>query len=225
MTSEWQETVPLATLHQVDLDAAEQTRDEKNSEHLSAPGPAIQFGRPRRLRIWIALPLLLSVVATAGIASSLIGWLISRRILSPSLEDENAAFRGALVADEGRHAHSDGTTLYGLAISTVAVHVVSFTTPVVLGVYSYWLANLWIQNQENGRTAAMPTPVQYGLLVGLCGSFGLSNAYGAATYMMQSRKKRPAVSSVLVSAFGAVVVLLFINYALSCVDISRNESN
>lgn len=63
----------------------------------------------------------------------------------------------------------------------------------------------------------MPTPVQYGLLVGLCRSSGLVNAYDAARYMMQPRKKRPAVSSILVSAFIVVVVMLFINYTLSYV--------
>ncbi|KAJ7233849.1 hypothetical protein B0H12DRAFT_1327793 [Mycena haematopus] len=222
MTFELQETVPLAALHrdQVNVDAAEQTEDKTDltSADLTTPS-TIQFGRPRRLRIWTVLPLLLSLVATAGIASCLIGWLLSRRVLSPGLADENATFRGALVADEGRHAHGDGTTMYGLAISSIAAHLVTFTTPVVLGVYSYWLASMWIRNQESGRTDAMPTPVQYGLLVGLCGSSGLMNAYGAARYMLQPRKKRATVSSILVSAFGAVLAMLFINYALSLADL------
>lgn len=97
------------------------------------------------------------------------------------------------------------------------MHVVSFTTPVVLGVCSYWFASIWIRNQQRGQSDMMPTPVQYGLLVGLCRSSGLVNAYDAARYMMQSKKKRPAVSSILVSAFVVVVVMLFINYTLSYV--------
>ncbi|KAJ7602853.1 hypothetical protein DFH06DRAFT_1488584 [Mycena polygramma] len=187
----------------------------------------IQFGRPKRVGILPSLPVLLSFAATAGTASCLIGWLLSRRVLSPSTAEESSTFRGALVAAEGRQqllvsagGNNDGTetTMYGLAISSVAVHVVSFTTPVVLGVCSYWFASLWIRKQQRGQNEMMPTPVQYGLLLGLCRSSGLTNAYDAARYMMQSRKKRPALSSILVSAFAVVAVMLFINYALSIAD-------
>ncbi|KAF8201217.1 hypothetical protein K438DRAFT_1821617 [Mycena galopus ATCC 62051] len=202
------------------VDNVEQTNDktELTPTDLTTPS-AIHFGRPGRLRTITVLPLLLSLVATAGVASCLIGWLLSRRVFSPSSADEDATFRGALIAAEGRHSDADVTTMYGLAISTVAVHVVAFTTPVVLGVYSYWLASMWIRNQENGRTDAMPTPVQYGLLVGLCGSSGLMNVYDAAKYMLQPRMKRPAISSLLFSAFTAVAAILFINYALSIADL------
>ncbi|KAJ7115086.1 hypothetical protein C8R43DRAFT_1156260 [Mycena crocata] len=187
----------------------------------------IQLGQPKRVGMLPALPVLLSFAATAGTASCLLGWLLSRRVVSDIAAVDKDTFCAALLAAEGRQRFPIGvggnntgteTTMYGLAISSVAVHVVSFTTPVVLGVCSYWFASAWIHAQQRGQSEKMPTPVQYGLILGLCGSSGFRNAYDTARYMLQSRNKRPAMSLVLVCAFVVVVVMLFINYTLSIAD-------
>jgi hypothetical protein len=93
--------------------------------------------------------------------------------------------------------------------------LVSFTTPFVLSVFAHSLASMWIEQQTRGRDGSLPTPAQYGHLVGLCGAFGLSSVYDAGKYLALGRKKRPSAPMALVAAFLAALVALVINYALS----------
>ncbi|KAJ7636441.1 hypothetical protein FB45DRAFT_1001545 [Roridomyces roridus] len=159
-----------------------------------------QLGTARPVGLLAVIPLVLSFITTTGIASALIGWLLTRRVPSPGTAEEASQFRGALVAAEGHnqfsfgsgsgngtqdHSSGSSTTMYGLAISTVSrsfakVHVVSLTTPLVIGFVAYWFADIWIKNQQRGQHKRMPTPVQYGLLVDLCRSAGLFSVYDAA---------------------------------------------
>lgn len=94
--------------------------------------------RSRRFNFAILLPALMTSVMAAGVASALLGWLVSRRVYST----DNSAFHHALVAAESRandgagiqlishlfgadqgdnSVDGAGTTMYGLALSSVAV--------------------------------------------------------------------------------------------------------
>ncbi|KAJ7192627.1 hypothetical protein GGX14DRAFT_479779 [Mycena pura] len=188
--------------------------------------PTVYLGISRRYNFSILLPALMTSLISAGTASALLGWLVSRRVKSA---DSNA-FQGALVAIEGPPTifyqifgpvHNDGgvTTMYGLALSSLAVHVVLFTIPFVLGVFAYLLANMWLKGQKCGHVGSLPTPTQYGHLVGLCGSSGIQSVYETAKYLLVGRRKRPAVSTTLAVAFCATSVALLVNYSLSIADL------
>ncbi|KAF7339073.1 hypothetical protein MVEN_01983700 [Mycena venus] len=172
-------------------------------------------------------PPLMTSLISAGTASALLGWLISRRVKSA---DSNA-FHYALVAIESPptifdqifgpvQSGNDGvaTTMYGLALSSLVVYVVPFTIPFVLGVFAYLLANMWLKGQKCGHVGSLPTPTQYGHLIGLCGSSGIRSVYDAAKYLL-FRRRRPAVSTTLVGAFFATSFALLVNYSLSIADL------
>ncbi|KAJ6533723.1 hypothetical protein B0H19DRAFT_1272358 [Mycena capillaripes] len=181
--------------------------------------PTIYLGISRQYNFGILLPALVTSLISAGTASGLLGWLISRRVKSA---DSNA-FHNALIAIEGSPtmfdqifgpalSDNDGgaTIMYGLALSSLVVHVVPFTIPFVLGVFAYLLANMWLKGQKCGH---------YGHLVGLCGSSGIQSVYDTAKYLLFGRRKRPAVSTTLAVAFFATSVALLVNYSLSIADL------
>ncbi|KAJ7663148.1 hypothetical protein DFH06DRAFT_1189463 [Mycena polygramma] len=196
----------------------------------------IRLGPSRRFNLTIAFPALLTSLLAAGAASLLLGWLLSRRVTA----DGDTAFHNALVAAETRQSNSSNvslfsklfgadqgensnegsrTVMYGLAMSSFAAHLVSFTTPFVLSVFAYLLASMWLQDQIHGHIASLPTPTQYGHLVGLCGSFGLASLFDTAKYLSRRRRERVAASTTLITAFFAALVALVMNYALSLSDL------
>ncbi|KAJ7259327.1 hypothetical protein C8J57DRAFT_1720493 [Mycena rebaudengoi] len=208
---------------------------EDSEQSILPPAPKnsnLRLGPYRRFNCGILLPALATSLITAGLASALLIWLLSRRVDAT----DNKAFHHAIVAAESRPRAAsniplisqifgvdpggeDRTTMYGLAMSSVAAHLVSFTTPFVLSVFAYSLASMWIEQQTRGRDGSLPTPTQYGHLVGLCGAFGLSSVYDAGKYLALGRKKRQSAPMALVAAFLAALVALLINYALSLSDL------
>ncbi|KAJ7692591.1 hypothetical protein B0H17DRAFT_1061327 [Mycena rosella] len=194
-----------------------------------APATGVRPGAPRRYNFGILLTALVVSLVAAGAASALLGWLLSRRVYSA----DNSAFHQALIATESRpkildmvlggnpSVGSSGaeTTMYGLALSSLLVHLVPFTIPLMLSVFAYLVANMWLRAQTRGHLVALPTPTQYGHLVGLCGAFGFLSLYDTAKYLSSGRKERPAASKSLVAAFVAALVALLINYAPSLSDL------
>lgn len=90
------------------------------------PSATVHLGPSRRYNFGVLLPALLTSLIAAGAASALLGWLLSRRVTMP----DNSAFNHALVAAESRlsflgqifNSHdSTGTTMYGLALSSLVV--------------------------------------------------------------------------------------------------------
>ncbi|KAI0033652.1 hypothetical protein K488DRAFT_69694 [Vararia minispora EC-137] len=197
-------------------------------------------GAQHRLGLIPILPALLSSLVTTGAASLLLTWLLTRRVTThPS--DENDFFHSAIVAAEGKHGSITDllrqvlgaqqnvtgnveTTMYALAISTVTVHIVSFTIPFVLGVFGYWLAFGWIRDQERRHRDDLPTPTQYGLILALFGSFGFTSAYDTMNYISRRRRTRPAIPTILISAFVAVTIALCINYTLWLAQYDKTRS-
>ncbi|KAJ7651400.1 hypothetical protein FB45DRAFT_35549 [Roridomyces roridus] len=212
---------------------------ENDPSAMAEKGP-ITYSPPQHFNIWILLPGFLTAVLCAGAASALLGWLILRRVVS--VDDD--LFRGALVAFEGHKgdvsrqgilAHLFGGTvqsnsatgsgatseniMYGLAMSSVAAHLVSFTLPFTLSTFAYLLASMWMQAQTRGRISALPTPTQYGHLVGLCGSFGPVSVYDAGMYLSHGRKSRLPAPTALIAAFFAALVALMLTYLSSLADL------
>ncbi len=76
---------------------------------------------------------------------------------------------------------------------------------------------MWILAQEKERTGSMPTAVQYGLLVKLCGSANLFSAYETMQYLTRGRERRSKAPTSLIFAFTILVLAIFLNYLLSYV--------
>ncbi|KAK0471923.1 hypothetical protein IW261DRAFT_826521 [Armillaria novae-zelandiae] len=192
----------------------------------SKPQTRVSYGGSRRLSITVIIPGILIFIACAGLASSLLAWLQSRRIES-HISREDQYFRNALVAIEGAtapHKLDDGslesdTTMYGLAISAVSGQVVSLTVPFLLGLLGYRLASMWILAQEKERTGSMPTAAQYGLLVKLCGSANIFSTYETVKYLKRGREQRSQAPSTLIFAFVVLVVAIVLNHLLSAADL------
>ncbi len=80
------------------------------------------------MSIAVIVPGILIFIASAGLASSLLIWLQSRRVQS-HIPHEDPYFLNALVAIEGTTAPhklddgslESGTTMYGLAMSSLSV--------------------------------------------------------------------------------------------------------
>lgn len=109
---------------------------------LAHTSPSTHVGNVHRLRFAVALPALISAIAVAGAATALLVYLLSRRIIAHDSSQE-PAFRGAIVAHEPAVNNifsmlvqtagasnsnvsnsAPETTLYGLALSSVAVSFV-----------------------------------------------------------------------------------------------------
>ncbi|KAJ6494373.1 hypothetical protein C8R45DRAFT_1095297 [Mycena sanguinolenta] len=104
--------------------------------------------------------------------------------------------------------------MYGLALSSLATHLISLTVPFLMSGFAYLLASMWIQTQLHGNVSSLPSPTQYGHLVSLCSSVSLGSVYDTAKYLSH-RRRRPAPSTTLVAAFFATRVALVLTYALS----------
>ncbi|KAJ6478090.1 hypothetical protein C8R47DRAFT_1139322, partial [Mycena vitilis] len=202
----------------------------------------IRLGPSRQFNLTIAFPALLTSLLAAGAASLLLGWLLSRRVTA----DGDTAFHNALVAAETRQSNSSNvslfsklfgadqgensnegsrTVMYGLAMSSFAAHLVSFTTPFVLSVFAYLLASMWLQDQIHGHIASLPTPTQYGHLVGLCGSFGLASLFDTAKYLSRRRRERVAASTTLITALPYFNTTLCLSPAPFMIQYSDTWSN
>ncbi|KAJ7663158.1 hypothetical protein DFH06DRAFT_1324634 [Mycena polygramma] len=175
-----------------------------------APNDDIWLAPARRLNpgFGFAFPALSTSLISAGIASRLLGWLLSHRVRSPW---SDPAFRNALVVAD------NSSNTYGLTLSSVLAQWVGFSMPFVLGVFAYYLAYRWLQDQIHGKISSLPTPTQYGHLFGLCFSFGLQSVFDTAKYLW--RPQRAASSKTLNVAFLASLAALLTTYAVSVSDL------
>ncbi|KAK0213730.1 hypothetical protein IW262DRAFT_327302 [Armillaria fumosa] len=214
-------------LHVVPISSAESSGVSLLDDHDSSkPQTRVSYGGRRRISIVVIVPGILIIIACAGLASSLLVWLQSRRIES-HISCEDPYFHNAIVAIEGKrvpHRLDDGslesdTTMYGLTMSSLSAQLVAFTVPFLLGLLSYRLASMWIFAQEKERTGSMPTAAQYGLLVKLCGSANIFSAYETVQYLKRGREQRSQVPSSLTFAFVVLVLALLLNHLLSATDL------
>ncbi|KAG7441156.1 uncharacterized protein BT62DRAFT_997358 [Guyanagaster necrorhizus] len=197
-----------------------------DSHKSSKPQTRVSYGRRRRISIAVIIPGILTFAATAGLASSLLAWLLSRRVKS-HIPREDPYFLDAVVAIEGTRAPQrldDGslkldTTMYGLAISSLSAQLVALTVPFLLGLLGYRLASMWILAQEKVHTRSMPTAIQYGLLVKLCGSANLCSAYETVQYLKRGRERRSQAPPSLVFALIILILAIALNHLLSAADL------
>ncbi|GJE98193.1 hypothetical protein PsYK624_144160 [Phanerochaete sordida] len=219
------EVIPLNPLRLSKFDA-----NTSASGSPKRPLPEVfSYGKLRRPRTILWLPALGVALGCFGIVAGMLLWLLTRRVRD-HIPSEDSQFRRALVALEGSPSatatDADGTinlnaTLYGLTIATIAASskLVSFATPIVVGVFALRLASSWVSVHPRSQLQALPTAAQYGLVMKLCSSPSLMNLLGVGSYVRQGEKRRAHVAPLLSTATVVVCVLLALSYALSVVDI------
>ncbi|KAK0471349.1 hypothetical protein IW261DRAFT_1612076 [Armillaria novae-zelandiae] len=214
-------------LHIAPLPSADSAGVSLLDDHDSyKPQTHVSYGSRKRISVAVMVPGILIFITCAGLASTLLVWLQSRRVQS-HISREEPYFLNAVVAIEGTrapHKLSDGslesdTTMYGLAISAVSAQVVALTAPFLLGLLGYHLASMWILAQERECTVSMPTAAQYGLLVKLCGSANIFSAYETVQYLKRGREQRSQAPSSLIYAFAVLVFAILLNHLLSAADL------
>ncbi|KAJ7708753.1 hypothetical protein B0H17DRAFT_1030767 [Mycena rosella] len=181
----------------------------------NSPGPS------RRIGCFAVLPGLLTVVVSWVLATAILVWLYSRRITDhPSTEDP--FFNGALVAVEKVAApkhDADGSvlaqsSLYGLTISSLASTIVPITIPLLMGLFAFLVAADWLHAQESGRTNALPTAPQYGMMVHMFSSAGFKAVYDYASFFWSPSTAVAQPIAAIRKCLAALLVLLTFNYLL-----------
>ncbi|SJK98259.1 uncharacterized protein ARMOST_01522 [Armillaria ostoyae] len=192
----------------------------------SKPHTRVSYGGRRRVSIAVIIPGILIFITSAGLAFALLIWLQSRRV-EFHIPREDPYFLDAIVAIEGTTAPhrlddgslESGTTMYGLAMSSLFAPLVTLTLPFLLGLLGYRLASMWILAQEKERTGSMPTAAQYGLLVKLCGSANLFSAYETVRYLKRGRERRPQAPSILIVTLTILLLAIVLNHLLFAADL------
>ncbi|KAJ7156856.1 hypothetical protein C8R43DRAFT_1125433 [Mycena crocata] len=187
---------------------------EKSSAPLE-PGPS------RRMGFLAILPGLLAVIVSWALATAMLAWLYSRRITDhPSSEDK--FFRNALVAIEKAAApknNDDGSvmpesSLYGLTISSLSSTVIRITIPLLMTIFAFLVAADWLSAQDSGRTHALPTPAQYGMMVHMFSSTGLKTIYDYSSFFRRPSLAAAQPVAALKKCLFALIVLQVFNYGI-----------
>ncbi|THU97863.1 hypothetical protein K435DRAFT_50348 [Dendrothele bispora CBS 962.96] len=183
------------------------------------------YGEYRRVTRWIALPTLLTALLSTAIASILLGWLLANRVTDP-IDSDAGSFHRALVAVEQKSEtvqNVDGsvtleTRLYGLTLSSIGVQVLSMTMPWPIALFGAWIASAWWRAMQEENNDALPTPLQYGLLVKLLGVSGSMSIYATFKYLRRGSNDRANVSSYFILSFIVVLIILSLRYSMSIAD-------
>ncbi|KAJ7940236.1 hypothetical protein B0H13DRAFT_3526 [Mycena leptocephala] len=136
-------------------------------------------GRPR----WIfTLPALVIALLTFVMATMLLVYLVAiRRVPDPSGSDTSAIYVSELATD----------TLVGLAITTVATHMVSISVPFLISVAAYCVAGKWLREQEfprQTRTAFPTLSSRYGFMIKMLATSKITSVIEAGRYYRESKR-------------------------------------
>lgn len=170
---------------------------------------------------------MLVVFLSAGLAIFLVTWLNVHQAQGLAGYEPGffAAVRnGTFIVDEGYHESGDvvQASLRALTFSSVASHVVGLTSSFLMTLVAYRTASQWIESSRRlseGARDQNPTPVQYGLLVGLLGASNIMSLYKAIRYALRSKEHRSKLPSIFVEPLIIASVVLALNHALGVSDL------
>ncbi|KAG9034415.1 hypothetical protein FS837_002205 [Tulasnella sp. UAMH 9824] len=184
--------------------------------------------KQRRVPIFTGvLPTMLVVFLSGGLAVFLLIWLRMHQaegILGYEPGFLTAIRNGTFIVDEGYK--EDGqviqASLRALTFSSVAGHVVGLTSSFLMTLVAYRTASQWLETSQSLRQGAEdqnPTPVQYGLLLGLLGASNIMSVYNAIRYALRSKKRRSKLPSIFIQPLIIASVVLVLNHALGVGDL------
>ncbi|KAG8914567.1 hypothetical protein FRC00_012391 [Tulasnella sp. 408] len=192
------------------------------------PPQVIPSAKQKRVPIFTGvLPTMLVVFLSAGLAIFLVTWLHVHQAQGLWGYEPGffAAIRnGTFIVDEGYHESGAvvQASLRALTFSSVASHVVGLTSSFLMTLVAYRTASQWLESSRRlneGAEDQNPTPVQYGLLVGLLGASNIMSLYQAIRYALRSKERRSKLPSIFVEPLIIASVVLAMNHALGVSDL------
>ncbi|CAL1714890.1 unnamed protein product [Somion occarium] len=176
-------------------------------------------GRRQRLSLTLIFPTILVVIGTAGVATLFLLCLLLHKTQANDVWRDRA-----FIVDEGTKLEGGraAARLLGLTISSAASEIVSITTPILIGLYAFRVARDWLSLSRKDALEDdryLPTPLQYGLLVGLLGGAGLGALMQAGSYLTRGRRRRVQTSSMLIQSFLVTLTIYILTHAISGVDL------
>ncbi|KAK7689467.1 hypothetical protein QCA50_007259 [Cerrena zonata] len=188
-----------------------------NGNTKSKSGHSLSIAQGRRLDISLKflVPLILIVVGVAGLGTLFLVWLFLNQIEGHDVWKDKALF-----LDEGTHLEGDteSARLLGLTISSGASKAVTFTTPFLVGLYSFYVARTWLRSISSGKPN-LPTPLQYGLVVNLLSDIGLGSLITTIRYLFRGPHRRAATTPLLTHVFTMVLLIYILTNAIGIVDL------
>ncbi|KAG8934867.1 hypothetical protein FRC01_014033 [Tulasnella sp. 417] len=173
------------------------------------------------------LPTMLVVFLSAGLAIFLIAWLRvhqAQGLLGYEPGFFAAVRNGTFIVDEGYKENGEvvQASLRALTFSSVASHVVGLTSSFLMTLVAYRTASQWLENSRRLTEAAAeqnPTPVQYGLLLGLLGTSNILSIYNAIRYTLRTKERRSKLPSIFIEPLIIACVVLALNHSLGVSDL------
>ncbi|KAG9023618.1 hypothetical protein FS837_005694 [Tulasnella sp. UAMH 9824] len=199
----------------------------RNARQHPAP-QVIALDKRKRVPILTGVvPTILVVLFSAGLAIFLIIWLrVHQPQGIPGYETGFfAAFRkGTFIVDEGYHEDGEvvQASLRALTFSSVASHMVGLTSSFLMTLVAYRTASQWLETSRQpseGVQDKNPTPVQYGLLLGLLGASNAMSVYNAIRYALRSKTRRSKLPSIFTEPLIIATMVLILNHALGASDL------
>ncbi|KAG9017978.1 hypothetical protein FRB90_012803 [Tulasnella sp. 427] len=173
------------------------------------------------------LPTVLVVFLSAGLAIFLLAWLRIHQAQGLPGYDPGflAAIRnGTFIVDEGYKENGEvvQASLRALTFSSVASHMIGLTSSFLMTLVAYRTASQWLANSERPSETAQgqnPTPVQYGLLLGLLGTSNVMSVWKAIRYTLRNKKQRSKLPSMFVEPLIIASIVLVLNHSLGVSDL------
>lgn len=169
---------------------------------------------------YLALPTLIVVIVSGGLASLLLYWLISHK---PAWES-SIIQDGAFLLNEGITTKGDIETarLMGLTIASAASHIISYTTSFLMSLFAYRVAAKWLKAstgpaERNDGHAELPTPLQFGLLSTLLSAPTPISIATSVRYLMTS--KRAHSPSTVKETLAVAITVYAISHAIGIADL------
>lgn len=179
-----------------------------------------EFGAKRHVSWSLVYPALVVFLLAVALASLLLVYvLVLRSVKQGERVRLNQIYGVAFYVREG------GTVgkMLGLLISAATTHIIVLTCPILVSVYAYCIAGLWLSAQASKkrthrRGVSVPTPFQYGMLMTLMSAPSLKNLLRTARYLARG-SKRPRAPNFLSIAFGGVASVVLNSLFICLADV------
>ncbi|PVF91843.1 hypothetical protein CPB86DRAFT_270631 [Serendipita vermifera] len=126
-----------------------------------------------------------------------------------------------------------------LLITAVASKAVLTTSPLVMGIAAYYIADVWTshtdlvcgqaKSSKHGtsiHTQDLPTPFQYALILKIFQGASIFSFWNTLRYFLRSRpKRRQSTSKPLTHSFFILIIILFLSYSLMAIDFALHSQS
>ncbi|KAG9017977.1 hypothetical protein FRB90_012802 [Tulasnella sp. 427] len=203
-------------------------KDTKYNAEIHSEYQVIVLNKQKRAPILTGiLPTVLVVFLSAGLGAFLIAWLLIHQ--AHGLPGYSPGFLGAVrngtfVVDEGYKESGDviQASLIALTFSAVASHMIGLTSSFLMTLVAYRTASQWLKHSQRPLENAErqgPTPIQYGLLLGLLGTSNVMSVWKSIRYALRSKAQRSKLPSIFIEPLIIASIVLILNHALGASDL------